>query len=440
MGANLEVTIEKLVYGGDGLARLTPDESGRGKTLFVPFVLEGERAEVVIEEERKGFARGHAERLISVSPERTEPKCPYFGKCGGCHYQHTNYQQQLQVKQGILRETLLRTAKLDLESEIQVHSGEPWNFRNRTRMKVRTTGEFALGYFRHASHELLAVHECPISSPLINRAISAVWELGENKSINSDVRELQFFANNDDTQLLVEVLIDPRSSPQHQKPFAEALRNLVPETHSIAAIPVGRMTDDDEATEITGGRATVLLGKSSITYQTKTDSYRVSPGSFFQTNRFLTDELVSTALRDFEGHRAIDLYSGVGLFTLPLAKRFDRVTSVESAPSSFNDLLANSPENAKTVQQMTAEFLRRNAALDADFALVDPPRAGLGERTALTLAKTRIQRLAYVSCDPSTLARDLRVFLQSGFHIEQVHLVDLFPQTFHIESIVHLAR
>src|ERR1035438_9777129 len=185
----LLLSIEKLIYGGDGLARTPAGPDGRSMAVFVPFVLPGERVEAELRQEKSGFARATLAQLIEASPERIEPRCPYFGQCGGCHYQHIPYERQLEFKAAILRETLQRIAKIDLKSEIRVHASPPWNYRNRTRLQVRTAPEFppqtgkagsgfALGYFRFGSREFLPVRECPISSPLINRTMARLLELG----------------------------------------------------------------------------------------------------------------------------------------------------------------------------------------------------------------------------------------------------------------------
>src|ERR1039458_8448699 len=203
----LQIEIEKLIYGGDGLARMPADAQGRGKTVFVPFVLPGEQVEVSVIESRSGFARAQLERVLTPSPDRVWPDCRYFGGCGGCHYQHMNFEVQLRQKAGILRETLRRTAKLELQQEIQLHPSPPWNYRNRTRMHVRHTPEFTLGFNRHNSHDVLAVEACPISSPLINQAIAAVWPLGRGGAVPEMLHGLQFFANHDGTQLLVEAYV-----------------------------------------------------------------------------------------------------------------------------------------------------------------------------------------------------------------------------------------
>ena len=186
----LQIQIEKLVYGGDGLARMPADDQGRGKTVFVPFVLPGEQVEVAVIESRSGFARAKLDTVLTPSADRIAPGCPYFGGCGGCHYQHVNYEAQLRHKADILRETLRRTAKLELQHEIQLHPSPPWNYRNRTRMHVRHTPEFALGYYRHNSRDVLPVESCPISSALINRAIAAVWALGREKAVPESAARL----------------------------------------------------------------------------------------------------------------------------------------------------------------------------------------------------------------------------------------------------------
>jgi len=158
----MELTIEKLVYGGDGLARV-PGDGLRPKSVFVPYVLPGERVEARVLEERPGFARARLERVLERSAIRTEPPCRYFGKCGGCHYQHTGYEEQIGLKSEILREALRRTAKIDLDLEIRVHGSPPWNYRNRTRFHIRHKPDFAVGYFQHGSHELWPIRECSIS-------------------------------------------------------------------------------------------------------------------------------------------------------------------------------------------------------------------------------------------------------------------------------------
>jgi 23S rRNA (uracil1939-C5)-methyltransferase len=441
----LLLTIEKLIYGGDGLARLPADDRGRGKAVFVPFVLAGEQIEASLTEQKPGFARAEALAVITPSPNRVVPACPYFGQCGGCHYQHASYEHQLEIKKEILRETLRRTAKIELPCEIHVHASPPWNYRNRSRLQLQTQPAFAAGYFKLASNELLPVEKCPISSPLINRAITALWECGRAGKVPEGVREIEFFANADDSQLLLELSCAAESRRAAVRAWAEELRSAMPE---IAGVVAFRQSKPAAAQE-----KLLALGASDLTYQTQRAPYRISAGSFFQTNRHLTDELVRIVTEGMSGNLALDLYAGVGLFSTALCD-FHHTVSVESSQLSSGDLAYNLSSNGEAVRATTEQYLARvensgragkgevlpHSFHTPDLVVVDPPRSGLGERVARQLVKLGAPRLAYVSCDPATLARDLVPLLAAGYRMEQVHLVDLFPQTFHLESVTHLAR
>ena len=444
----LLLTIEKMIYGGDGLSRLSADAHGRGKAVFVPFVLPGEQIEASLIEQKPGFARAKVEAIVTPSPHRVAPACPYFGQCGGCHYQHTSYENQLAIKKEILTETLCRTAKTELASEIQLHPSPPWNYRNRSRLQVQTQPAFAAGYFRLASHELLPVEECPISSPLINRAISALWQSGRDGNVPAGIRELEFFANADDSQLQVEISCSTESRRAAVRAWAEDLHAAMPEVAGVMAFR-------ERKPGAPGSEEKLLsVGATHLTYRTQRAAYRVSAGSFFQTNRHLTDELVSIVTGGVSGSLALDLYAGVGLFSTALAGDFHHIVSVESSQLSSADLAYNLPPNGEAVQVTTEQYLTgienpgrtgKGSVLPhiphtPDLAVVDPPRSGLGERVARQLAQLNAPLVTYVSCDPATLARDLVFLLAAGYRPEQVHLVDLFPQTFHLETVVQLAR
>jgi 23S rRNA (uracil1939-C5)-methyltransferase len=437
----LQLTIEKLVYGGDGLARLAADEHGPGKAVFVPFVLAGERVQAKILEEKRGFARAQVEKVLEPAAERIQPECRYFESCGGCHYQHAGYDHQVAVKAAILRETLRRTARLDWPGEIQAHASPPWGYRNRTRMHLRAE-PFALGYNRFGTNTLLEVEECPISSPLINRAIETVWRMGREGKAAAEVSEIEFFANAEDTELVVELTLrwmaEPFQPGSTLPKFAETLRAALPELSGIAVFSPAAGTlvweDVPEALQ-------PVFGEPALIYKTRSARYRVGAGSFFQTNRFLVDRLVELVTAGRDGGLALDLYAGVGLFSLMLSQTFREVTAVEAAPFAFHDLRHNSPSNVAAIHAPVEEFLGSlKPWARYDLVVVDPPRAGLGEKTTRLLAALGAPGLTYVSCDPATLSRDLRGLLESGYRVEEVHLVDLFPQTFHIESVFHLAR
>lgn len=436
-----------MIYGGEGLARLPADERGPGKAAFAPFVLTGEKIEAAITEQKPGFARAHAESIIEASPHRVQAACPYFTQCGGCHYQHAGYEHQLEIKQQILRETLRRTAKLELSVDLQVHPSPPWKYRNRSRLQVQTGPVFKAGYFKMASHELLGIEECPISSPLINKGIAKLWRSGNEGRVPKGVSEVEFFANADDSKMLIEVSTTADAKRAEVRSWAEDFGAAMPE---IAGVVVFRETTKGSSKT---QEKLVSAGADHLTYQTQKSSYRVSAGSFFQTNRFLTDELVKIVTEGASGEVAIDLYAGVGLFSTALCD-VRHIFSVESSQTSSADLSYNLSSNGVAVQATTEQYLAgvektgrfgKGSVLThhthkPDLAVVDPPRVGLGERVARLLTTLGAPRVIYVSCDPVTLARDLVILLAGGYRIQQMHLVDLFPQTYHLETVVHLGR
>jgi len=465
------LSIEKLIYGGDGLARTPAGADGRSMAVFVPFVLPGERVEAEIREVKPGFARGLVTRLIEASPDRVEARCPYFRQCGGCHYQHIAYERQLEFKAVILRETLQRIAKIQLPSEIRLHASPPWNYRDRTRLQVRTAPEFppqtgksgrsgdpgfALGYFRFGSHEFLPVHECPISSSLLNRAMARLVEVcGLN--CPASVEEIELFADSADEHLLAWAFCGREADKRDLLRWAEAIERELPEVGGVTFFSSRRRSRERESSQRFEDDAPMDLkalaqsGTQAIRYQTKTHEYQVSAGAFFQVNRYLVDELISVVTGNARGDLALDLYAGVGLFSVALAGSFHHIFGVEASQTSHADFVQNVPANVKAVGARTEDFLRndylrsnyprkRPVRNRPDLVVLDPPRTGAGKGVIRSLVELGAPRVRYVSCDPATLARDLAPLLAAGYHIEEAHLFDLFPETFHIESVMLLAR
>lgn len=463
----MRLTIEKLVYGGDGLARL---ESGsatgdaRRKPVFLPFVLEGEQVEATLADDKGSFARARLASVAVPSPHRVTPPCQHFTRCGGCQYQHAAYSHQLEAKAAILRETLARTARLELACELQVHSGGPLHYRNRARLQVRPA-PFALGYFRAGTNELLPVEQCPITSPLLNRALAALWQLGRAGQMPGG-GEIELFASAEDDALLLE-LHNPASraaawSKSYARAFAEALHSRLPELRGVVLFPAAELAPartsapqhhsarrgaphhPDSAEPAKPPEPIPVWGEPSLDYRVAARAYRVPAGAFFQGNRYLLPQLVTAVTSGAPGHVAFDLYAGVGLFAVALAERFERVTAVEVAPESYGGLQQNVPPHVQTTRQTTEAFLKdvrfRHALRHAELVVADPPRAGLGERVTRALADLQPRRIVYVSCDPATLARDLVTLLAAGYTVEQAHLFDLFPQTAHLETVLHLTR
>jgi 23S rRNA (uracil1939-C5)-methyltransferase len=433
----IDVSIEKLIYGGEGLAHHD------GATVFVPFVLPSERVTAEPVERKKDFVRAALVRVTEPAAERVEPICPHFGVCGGCDYQHISYDAQLRYKSQILRETLRRTGKIDWTGEIKAHAAEPWGYRNRAQWKIRPagadsgTGETSsgdameIGYFRARSSSLCAVRDCPILSPVLLRVLLALLDALVAGSLPPELREIEAFANehasgaNPRVLLTLTVANFPSGAAEH----AKSIQAIIPEVESL-------LFHDPRHDRME------LFGPGFLTYQAAGRTYRVGHFSFFQVNRFLAEELAREVVEnELSGKLALDLFAGVGLFALPLADRFSRVVAVEQNPAAARDLEVNAAGN-RAIEVRTAdvdEFLRKFSGA-VDLVVLDPPRAGLTPEIVRNLTRIAPPRITYVSCEPPTLARDLRGILDHGYEIAAIDLFDLFPQTFHMETMVRLRR
>jgi len=391
------VTVEKLVYGGDGLARL------EGRVVLSPFVLPGERIRVKAEKEKPGLIRGKTLEVLEPSGDRIAAPCPVFGRCGGCHYQHTSYDNQVTAKAAILVEELRRLGKIEPPEEIGVVTGEPWGYRNRVQLQVE---KGKLGYLEMRSHKICAVTQCPIASPKINQVMEILSGMLHDPKWPKMVRSLELFT--DETRVQLNVI-------ETDRPIARRFFSWC--TEKIPGLVDG-----------------------ALDYNAQ---FRVSRGSFFQVNRFLLEQLVAEAVDGAEGDRAFDLYAGVGLFAPALARRFGQVTAVESGSGAVRDLQFNAERaglsNVHAEMRMVEEFLQEQAR-PADFVLLDPPRAGLGKAVVQRLAGLQPQKVALVACDPATLARDLAGLVAAGYGVKKITMFDLFPQTYHLEAVVLLDR
>jgi 23S rRNA (uracil1939-C5)-methyltransferase len=425
----LKLRVEKAIYGGSGLAR------AEGKAIFIPFTLPGEAVEAEIVSDNGGFASAELRAVLEPSPDRAEPPCPYFGQCGGCHYQHAAYATQVEIKVAILRETLERARIADIPT-IKTITAEPLSYRNRIRLHIEKN-PFNLCYKFRKSHTNLPIDDCPIAAPILQRAIATLNREGKSLNLTEYVTEIELFTNSDESSLLISLWTDRLTNAAKQilDEMSPSLRQMLPETLGIGIFAAERNR--------TTSKILAQSGSDFLTYSSCDRRYRVSLGSFFQVNRFLIDHLVDLVTTGERGSIAWDLYAGVGLFSLPLTERFAEVTAVESSPSAVRDLRENLRNTKhRIVAADTAAFLRQDLQRrrpTPDFIVVDPPRAGLLREVTDVLAKIRPRKITYVSCDPSTLSRDLAALVESGYRLRNMHLLDLFPQTYHLESITHLA-
>ena len=421
------VKLEKPVYGGACLARV------EGRAVFVPLTLPGEEARIRIVQSKSAFAEAEAEEILQTAKGRVEPHCPHFGSCGGCAYQHADYPTQLAMKQSILRETLER-AGVEPPLQIDALSAEPWGYRNRIRLAVDSAGQ--LGYRGRRSHTITPISECPIAAPLLVESALAFADVAKKAPPALKPTEVALFTNDAQNQLLLTVLTTS-ARKHHFEELSAALKEKIP-----ALIGAELAVEDRKG----GWPNTVARwGDGSLHYRVAEFDYRVDHGAFFQVNRWLLEPMVERVLQNAGGGLAWDLYAGVGLFARQLTHSYERVVAVESAPTSTQALAANlKGTRSAPVRATTLDFLRKNTPSVSekfqrpDRIVVDPPRAGLGAEVCTLLAEIAAPSLVYVSCDPATLARDLRMLMDAGYSITSFALADLFPQTHHMESIVHL--
>jgi 23S rRNA (uracil1939-C5)-methyltransferase len=425
------IQIEKPIYGGAFLARI------EGKAVFVPLALPGEELLVRINQAKSSFATAEIDQIIHPAPQRIALACPHFGLCGGCHYQHTDYATQRNFKQAILRETLERGG-VSVPTEIAVlsgqHQSQSWHYRNRIRLAFDVAGN--LGYRGRRSHAVVPIHECPIAAPLLVEAALALTQLLRSAAPALRPTEVALFCNANESALLVTIFA---ASPPKMR-FDELAQTL---KEQISALTGAELVI--EAAPGQQPRTIAQWGAPSLTYRAAGFDYRVDHGAFFQVNRWLVDSLVERVIANHKGKLAWDLFAGVGLFAWQLTRSFDRVVAVESAPSAMAALEQNlSATNASAVSAETLAFLLRNRkptppnAAQPDLIVLDPPRTGLGAESCALLGEIAAPAVVYVSCDPATLARDLRALIASGYQIQSITLADLFPQTFHLETVVHL--
>ena len=426
------VRIERAVYGGAGLAR-----KENGAVALVPYVLPEELVEI-------DTSTDELLHIFEPAVARVTPQCTHFGRCGGCQYQHAEYATQLEIKRAILVETMQRAGVRDLP-EITTHTAEPWHYRNRVRFRLgMVEGKLRVGYSIRKTNEFLPITECPIAVPQLWQAATALLRLAESDveahAWISSADEVEFFCNEDRSRLLM-TLLGSRAIPAKKNGFTrlcEALQKKVPQLTGAGIAPIDTR------------RASVKLirteswGSNGLAYRIAGEGYWISRGGFFQVNQFLVEKLVALVCTDRQGTIAWDLFAGVGLFSRVLARGFQQITAVEANPSAAGDLknaLAALGTQHRAVQATTLDFLR-GAVVQRErpeLIVLDPPRAGAGLEACELLLKIRAREVVYVSCDPTTLGRDL-VSLQRDYLITAMHLVDLFPQTFHLETVVVLRR
>jgi len=398
----IDLRLEGLAYGGDAFGR-----EAAGRMVFVPFALPGEHVAVDVVEAHASWCRTRLVEVLEPSPDRVVPRCRHFGTCGGCHYQHLDSAAHPPAKRGIVRAQLERLGGFaDPPVTETIASPSPWNTRNHVQFSLTPSGR--LGFQAARSNDVVTLEECHLPA----EAISAVWPA---------------------------LHLDPLPGLERV-----ALRCAGGETlivfHAAGEPEVGLELDvRASAVWLSPLGSHVLAGEAALVHNVRGRLFRVQAGSFFQAHAALTPILLDLVLRGLQpapGQTIFDLYAGVGLFSAFLAERGVRLIAVEHSASACDDFAFNLEEfDTVDLYQAGVEQVLASLPVHPDAVIVDPPRAGLGRQVIAALVEHAPPRLVYVSCDPSTLARDARQLADSGYRLEQVTPIDLFPQTFHIETV-----
>ncbi|HVR28857.1 MAG TPA: class I SAM-dependent RNA methyltransferase [Thermoanaerobaculia bacterium] len=390
----VEVVVEKLVAGGEGLARVD------GAPLFIPLAAPGDRLRARVVERHPDFGRARILEVLSPGPGRREPPCPHFASCGGCDLQHLDDELQTVWKARAALETLRRLGRLERLPEPRLVRARAWGYRMRAQVRTEPAGDGVLvGYFARGSHALVPIRVCPILEPELE---AAVIGLRERLGAESAPRRIDLASGDDGRITVAPPIEDPLESDRHGPgvPRGPVTRRVGPWTYELDA--------------------------------------RV----FFQAHAGLAGDLQREVCGRYDGSLAVDLYAGVGLFTLPLGRRYRRVIAVESdrlaARYAVRNARANGLANVEVLTR-SAESFFGSAPPDIDRVVVDPPRTGLPQSLRRALLDARVPRLTYASCHPATLARDLRD-LTAGYAVTSLALLDLFPQTGHLEMVAQLER
>lgn len=410
----MEVTIERILPGGLGLAH------AEGQTVMVALAAPGDHLRVRVDRVKGNVSFAQIEEVLTPSPLRVEPPCPYFGRCGGCDFQQMSYPAQLDAKVEIIKDCLRRLARIENIPDFQIKAApNQWHYRSRAQWQYDAVRQ-KLGYFESGSRRVCDVAECAVLAPKLQKTLESLRTRMNHGSLPDSARDFRAVLGDDGMSIAPPLGISPTVSEGSDLAMeSEQVRDITRTIHG--------------------------------------EAYRLNAESFFQANDGLLPELIDAAIGEASGETALELYCGVGLFTLPLARRFKHVVGVESdsAAASFarENLASAGLTNAEVVKSDVGVWLEEvrhgelsklseesAAALQGqtDFLLLDPPRTGAESRVITGVLGLKPQRISYVSCDPATLARDLKKLIAAGYTLDSIAAFDIFPQTHHVETVVHL--
>ncbi|MCX8076626.1 MAG: class I SAM-dependent RNA methyltransferase [Aquificaceae bacterium] len=405
--------VKKLIYGGYGLAHV------EGKSVFVDYALPNEVVDAEVYRENKNYFLARTKRVVLPSSVRRDAPCPYYQECGGCQLQHLDYAEQIKAKEDMLLDTLKRIGKIELKNLESSLYAEEFGYRIRAQFKV---DRGRLGFFKRKSHSLIQVENCLLVHPAINQLLPALREL--LRKIQT-VKEVHVLYSPNEDEFLVKLLCD-------NTPPTDKMRKLKNTILPKKVMGIG----------VYGEGEVYHIGRDFSFIEASSYRYRVCMDSFLQVNYLLWDRFIASALPKASFNKVLELHCGVGFFSLPLSKNSKFVVAYDSNRSAIKDAEYNAKincvENVSFNYGISTEAIKKHAGEVIDLLFLDPPRSGLSGGEAKLVLKNKPNRIVYVSCEPTTLARDLKVFLEGGYKIESLRMVDNFPNTYHIEVIAHL--
>ena len=420
-----------MIPGGKGIAFLEK------KAVFLPLVVPGDRIRIRQAADRGSYLEVLDSELVQASPDRQQPPCPYFGRCGGCDFQQMNPRRQLDSKAEILTDALHHVGRIrGAESRIVLNPSPVTVYRNRLQLRVLSrNGRVSWGFFERASHRVVEIDRCRIATDALWAILPDLQSFLECSPMTlACLTEVEIFQGDEQ-----ESLIDLKLKPGAAK-LSLFKEDLLAGRFDWGSRRVSLYLSRSQK------RTLRVLGPGFVHKTVGEWKFRVSRGSFFQVNDFMLEVLSQQATQGPGGSRALDLFCGVGFFTLPLATKFDLVWAVDQNAAAILDIesnaRANRCRNCRIFHRDLDTFLRdrRRDLEELDLVLLDPPRSGIPKTTVGRVADLKASRVVYVSCDPSTLARDLAMFLGRGYAVESLEIVDLFPQSHHLETIARLKR
>lgn len=444
-----EVTVEIRGYAtqGEGVGKVD------GFTVFVPETLDGERVRTRIEFVKKSYARGELIEILRPSPHRVKPICELYNECGGCQLLHMDYPGQLEFKRQRVIDVLERLGGFKgLTVHPAIGMENPWKYRNKVQYPFALEDErVIIGCYQKGTHVVVDTKECHIQHELNSKIMNAIRELVNGMGIS-------IYDEYSGHGLLRHVLVKNAFEPKEAMVILVTNGPDFPEGEELARLLASRFPEiksvvqninSSSGNAVLGERNKVLYGEDGIIDRIRGMEFKISANSFYQVNPAQTEVLYEKAV-EYAGltgnERVIDAYCGVGSLTLFLAKKAKEVYGVEVVPEAIEDAEENTRrnriKNVKFVMGQAEQVLPKLARIGIRFeiAVVDPPRSGCDQRVLEALAQAQVKRVVYVSCNPSTLARDLRVLTDRGFEVKEIQPIDMFPHTYHVECVVLMSK